>query len=156
VLISFVLSQPDAEVAALLKEIDDVPVESSLRDIKEGFTFAYKIKSGERTLGLEVCRVDVNHLNEREFVILRCIKAPDYDLDLNFFDILDAGELELVKKHNCVIVRRHVDRAGMIPALEKYDYRITEVVLKRRIKWEKEARKVTLLHNQVRQTQISV
>lgn len=154
-LIDFVLSQPDEEVKKLLAQIDDVPVESSLRDILEGFALAYKIKSGNKTIGLEVCRVDVNHLNEREFVILRCVKAADYDLGVNFFDILDAGELELCRFWNCVIVRRHVDRAGMIKALEKYNYLVTEIVLKRRIKWEKEAHQVVLLHNQARQMQIS-
>ena len=73
-LIKFVESAPDEEIERLLAQIEDVPVESSLRDILEGFALAYKIKFGDKTIGLEVCRVDVNHLNEREFVILRCVK----------------------------------------------------------------------------------
>ena len=151
--IHFVLSAPDEEVKRLLSQITDVPLESSLRDIvPNGNAFAYKIKAGDRTIGLEVCRIDINHLNEREFVILRCIKAPGYDLKVNFFDILDAGELELIKRWNCVIVRRHVDRAGMIPALEKYGYQVTEVVLKRGLKWVKEVPRVQrLLKAQVQQ-----
>lgn len=153
--IDFVLSDPDEEVKELLKQIEDVPVKSSLRDIQEGYAFAYKIKADGKTIGLEVCRVDVNHLNEREFVILRCVKAAGYDLEIDFWDILDAGELKIAPLWGCEIVRRHVDRAGMIPALEKYSYITTEVVLKRRLKWEKEARKVTLLHKAVLQTQIS-
>jgi hypothetical protein len=151
----FILSQPDNEVKDLLAQINDVPVESSLRDITQGFALAYKIKYDNRTIGLEVCRVDINHLNQREFVILRCVKAPGYDLEVNFFDILDAGELALCKIWNCEIVRRHVDRAGMIPALEKYGYYVTEVVLKRRVKWEKEVPKVIQLHQAVRQMPIS-
>jgi hypothetical protein len=148
-LIDFVLSQPDPEVRELLSRIDDVPVESSLRDIINGFSFVYKIKAGDRTLGLEVCRIDISHLNEREFTILRCVKAQDYDLAINFWDILDAGEIELCKIWNCAIVRRHVDRAGMIPALESYGYQVTEVVLKRRVKWEKATAKVLRLQQAV-------
>ena len=132
--IVFVLSAPDAEVKELLSEIADVPVESSLRDITEGYAFAYKIKAGNRIIGLEVCRIDVNHNGQREFVILRCVKAPGYDLAVNFFDILDAGELKVAPLWGCRIIRRHTERPGMNKVLtEQYGYKITETVLKRYI-----------------------
>ncbi|MFA5272068.1 MAG: hypothetical protein WC412_07020 [Candidatus Omnitrophota bacterium] len=154
-LINFVLSQPDNEVKGLLEQINEVPVESSLRDITEGYAMAYKIKSGSRLLGLEVCRIDVSHWGKRELVILRCVKARDYDLKTNFFDVLDLGEIELCKVWDCEIVRRHIDRAGMLPALEKYGYLVTEIVLKRRIKkWVAVDRRAVLLLQAARQTRI--
>ena len=130
--IIFKLSIFDADILATLKDSYPADFESIGRDILKGNTFVYKVYVGEILCGILVNRVDVNYQGNKEFVILHTVKVQDIK-NLNFFEIINAGEKQVAEKFGCAWIRRHIDRPGMAPVLEKYGYEAVEVIYKRKV-----------------------
>ena len=110
----------------LADNYDEKTAQSIGRDIENGFLSVFDVYAEIEYVGIIVCRKEVLHDGQVCLVICHAVAVAGIRTPLH--DVLGSSLVDFAKEYKFDVIRFHAERPGVAKMLEKYDYKITEVI----------------------------